>query len=213
MFMIGCINPIIAETVPETVIVTETVIEYVEVENTDRIEELELQVKQYNSLINNLYILLGNVYYVYGELGNGSWTEATGFSLTHNDKFYLITVGHAIENEYGIFKNLGFKVNGDWIYPKLLDYENKYNDGKDYAIFYSDKINKGFKPDLNNDEPKFKINYSGKIEGCSKNRIIGESGSPVIDLQGEVTGIVTTNMMSRCDTDINTVIEAIDNLK
>jgi len=33
----------------------------------------------------------------------------TGFSLEYKDKFYLITAGHAIENEYGIFKNLGLK--------------------------------------------------------------------------------------------------------
>jgi hypothetical protein len=140
----GCSQPIVADTVSttaETVIVTETVTQYVTVEDTAKITELQNEVDSYKALLGNLNELLSNVYYVYQKKSDGSSVWATGFSIDYNDKFYLITAGHVVDNEFGIFKNLGFKVNDKFIYPKLLD----YNKDIDYAVFYSDKIKSGLK--------------------------------------------------------------------
>ena len=101
--------------------------------------------------------------------------------------------------------------NGDWIYPKLLIYENDFNGNRDYAILYSDKITNGFEYDLDNSYPKFILgNADNNIlkEFNIDNLIEGESGSPVIDLDGEVIEIATGNHV-----DIDLIIEAIDSLE
>jgi S1-C subfamily serine protease len=193
---------LVSNTAPETVIVTQIV----EVENTEKIEKLEVELQKYKDLINNLNELLKNVYEVYGKLDNGSWTGGTGFSIIYNDKYYLITAGHVIENEYGTFKNLGFKVNGKWIYPKLLDYN--LGDGTDYAIFYSDKIDKGL---TLTDNPDYINLYILDIKTIKQRdyKIIksGDSGSPVIDITGSAVGIL--NNQNGAYTFVNSILDNI----
>jgi hypothetical protein len=82
----------------------------------------------------------------------------------------------------------------------------------DYAIFYSDKINDGLVPGENTI-----IKYTlGQISRTPIQEIgggeAGESGSPVININGEVVAILTTSSFSH-HTKINEVLEAIDNLK
>ena len=204
--LVGC-DPayVLADTVSttaETIVVTETVIKTVEVENTDRINELANELQQYKNLVNNLNELLSNVYEVYGKVDNGNWVSGTGFSIEYNNKFYLITAGHVIDNEYGIFKNLGFKVNGSGVYPELID----YSINPDYAIFYSDKINQGFKINVIDSSNMFVLGY-GKLNHISNfygTHIAGESGSPIINISGEVVGI-TTGLF----TDIDIVLDKL----
>lgn len=207
ILLIGCdSNYVLADTVPETVVVTQIVTQEVTVEDTAKIEQLELELQQYKDLIGNLNELLSNVYEVRGELSNGAWTGGTGFSIKYNNKYYLITAGHVIDNEYGIFKNLGFKVNNEWIYPKLLSYENDFNIGKDYSIFYSDKITDGF--EIGKFElPVYILGY-GKLNTIREMEIgtQGESGSPIINLNGEVVGIMTGGVVN-----INKITKTIDN--
>lgn len=187
---------------PETVIVTETIID------DTKVEELQTEVKQYQDLISNLDSLLKNVYYVYGE-GNGTFVYGTGFSLEYKDKFYLITAGHIVDGEWGIHKNLGFKSSDDeWIYPKLLDYENIiYND---YAIFKNGKVLSGFKIDNENDKPLYYITIKG-IKLINEFAIAGDSGSSIIDIDGEVVGIQCNS--SSQFTKIDKIMGKIDNLK
>jgi hypothetical protein len=153
---------------------------------------------KYQNLTANINDLLKNVYYVYG-VGSGTWVASTGFSMEYKDKFYLITAGHVVDCEWGIHKNLRFRANfsNKWIYPKLIAYNNDYMAGSDYAIFYSDKIESGLKVDFENDDSAFvigceKLNIN-IIKDSDIINIVGESGSPIIDIEGEVTGISTTN--------------------
>lgn len=205
ILLIGCDTQyVLADTVPETVVVTEVVT--LEVTDTAKIEELELELQKYKDLIDNLNNLLSNVYYVYQGKSDGSSVWATGFSINYNGKYYLITAGHVIDNGYGIFKNLGFKVNGRYIYPELLSYKNEW--GNDYAIFYSDKITNGL---TLTDKADYKNLY---ILGLQTFKQIdyktikpGESGSPIIDISGNAVGIL--NKQGGAYTLVNSILDSI----
>ncbi len=187
----GCTQYVpIVETVIETVVVTETIVETVieTVEDTEKIAELEEEISDYKELILNLDELRKCVYYVYGDNGS-TWVEGTGFSLLYEGKTYLVTAGHIIDGEWGIHKNLGFRdYRGNWIYPKLLRHDNQSGIGKDYAIFEATMENY-LQADNNNDTGRFRITTE-KIVDCRNQSIPGESGSPIIDNDGEVVGIV-----------------------
>jgi hypothetical protein len=212
LLLCGCSQPILqADTIPETITVTSIVTETIEVEDTAKIEELELELQQYKSLIANLNDLLKNIYYGYAENDKYILDGFTAFSIEYKGKYYLITAGHCVENENGKFGNFKFKANfsNEWIYPELLDYGNG-NDSSDYAIFYSDKINNGlnFGTDINN----LFILGAGKLNVVKleeQNSMSGESGSPIINLNGEVVYI----NCGLYNTPIGTVLQAIDNLK
>ena len=181
--------------------------------------DLELsneEIEKYNNLICNLNELLKNVYYVYEGKNDGSSSWGTGFSIEYLGNYYLVTAGHIVDGEYGKFINLGFKANfsNDWIYPKLLAYDNDYLNKNDYAIFYTDSVDNGFKIDDDNDNGIYLLGSNNininTIENINNNSLIGESGSPIIDYEGEITGISTTDMNSY-HTNINVILEAIDN--
>ena len=171
------------------------------------------EIDKYNNLICNLNELLSNVYYVYESKNDGSSSWGTGFSIEYKESYYLLTAGHIVDSEYGKFVNLGFKANfsNEWIYPKLLVYEVTETI-PDYAIFYSDKIKDGLNIDFENDISQFILgttNNDLNILRENKNTgKVGECGSPVIDLEGEVTGIFIGYI-----TFIEDVTEAIDNLE
>jgi len=200
----------------ETVVITQTSIVTVTstVEDAARIEELEVELKQYQELIGNLNQYLSYIYPM--KVSNSDYSsEGIGFSIKYKDKFYMITAGHGVHYTYDntdvLFTNFKFLDNG-WISLKLLDYNNDYTNNNDYAIFVSDKLDNGFNIDLDNDNPLFIINDTNFISGYTRKTIEGESGSPVIDINGEVTEIATTDLYSY-NTDIDIVLEAIDNLK
>lgn len=177
------------------------------------IDNLENEVEKYQKLLENLNSLLQNVYYVYQEKSDGSSVWGTGFSLQYGNRIFLVTAGHAVRGEYGLFENLEFRANfsDEWLFPELLVYENDFYNNRDYAIFYSDKITSGLYFDLNNSYPKYILGNGDNniFKGFDAyNLIEGESGSPLIDIDGEVIGIVTGNIV-----DIDLVLEAIDNMK
>lgn len=177
----------------------------------------EEELLKYKRLINNLNELLSNVCYGYAENNNYESDGFTAFSINYNDKYYLITAGHAAHYKYngvdtGVYTYFKVKVNfsNEWIYPKLLTYENDFMGNRDYAILYSDKITNGLDFDLNNSYPEYILgNEDNNIfkQFDIDNLVEGESGSPVVDIDGEVIGIATGNFV-----DIDLVIEAIDNL-
>jgi hypothetical protein len=186
----------IIETITETVVVTEYI------EDTECKEELQ----KYKDLINNLNEYLGYVYYVECTNAIGGIGDATAFSIDYNDEIYLISAGHLVENENGIFGN--FRIGG--ISIVLLTYNNDYMNKTDYAIFTSSEIDNGFEVDLDSDKPLFLIGDS--IWDYTRKTVEGESGSPVIDIDGEVTEIATTDLYYY-NTDIDIVLEAIDNIQ
>lgn len=174
----------------------------------------EVELEKYRSLVNNLNELLSNVYIGYAENENYILDGFTAFSIEYKGKFYLITAGHCVEDyDMGRMTNFKFKANfsNSWIYPKLLAYENDFYGNRDYAIFYSDKIDSGLAYDLNNSYPRFILgNMNDNIlkEFFTFNLIEGESGSPILDIDGEVTEIATGSYV-----DIDLVVEVIDNLE
>lgn len=225
IFLTGCSQPILqAETIP---VVTVTIIETVIVEDTAKIIELEKQLvdskeetEKYQSLIANLNDLLKNIYYGYASNSNYILDGFTAFSMAYQGKYYLITVGHAVENvECGKMTNFKFKANfsDTWIYPELLDYNNDFENNRDYAIFYSDKIKKGLKfgTDINSDLfilGAGRFNVFRTKEQFTK---AGESGSAIININYEVVGILIglEGMQIGRSTPIGTVLQAIDNIE
>ena len=181
------------------------------------IGNLENETEKYQTLLRNLNSLLENIYYGYASNANWESEGFTAFSLNYRDKIFLITAGHCIHYNFegldtGLYTKIKVKnFKGDWIYPKLLKYENDFNSNRDYAILYSDKINSGLDFDINNNFPKFILGNRNlnTIKDFSIHTLKDkESGSPIIDIDGEVIEIATGNFV-----DIDLVLDAIDNLK
>lgn len=217
----GCTEYIevpIVETVTETI--TETVIEteYVEVINNDEILRLQEELNSYKGLIDNLNELLGFVYYGWAESDNYIIDGFTAFSIEYGGSHYIVTAGHAVERNGERFYNHRFKANfsDEWIYPELLYYLNG-NLNNDYAIFKSDKIEEGFKvckePSLTDTNKYVLGSYGVGINTIKHNiysdMLAGESGSPVINMSGEVIGVIYGNGEY---TWIDVILDRIDNL-
>jgi len=172
---------------------------------------------KYVELISSLNDLLSNVYYGYGE-NSEYFGEFTAFSIEYQNKYFILTAGHCVESNGIKYNKFKFKstFGNNWIYPKLLSYNNDYNSRNDYAIFYSDKIKDGFIIDNEGDEPKYILGNNKSstniIRSYYDKTFNGESGSPIIDYEGEISGISTTDIHSYF-TNIYTILEAIDNLE
>ncbi|NQT67094.1 MAG: trypsin-like peptidase domain-containing protein [Actinobacteria bacterium] len=183
---------------------------------TDSLALSKEETVKYKRLINNLNELLSNVYYGYAS--NENWISGgfTAFSIEYNGDYYLITAGHCVHYkddkiDTGLYTSFKFKANfsNEWIYPKLLIYE--VNDTvPDYAILFSDKINDGLDFDLDNSYPNYVLGNGDNniLKGFYTDTLIdGESGSPVVDINGQVVGIATGNFV-----DIDIVLQTIDDL-
>lgn len=109
-------------------------------------------------LLNNINVIaFDTIYYGYAKTGQGKGHSFTTFSLYYNEKYYLITAGHNIENnglKYEDFASTSSDKSIE-IRPELLFYESDYENNKDYAVFYDDRIMKGLKPAKNNLIPAF----------------------------------------------------------
>lgn len=216
---IGC-NPIIAQPKPEAI--TETVVETVEVqtgvsqENYDNamqlLEDRTIEASNYKYILSNMNDILKNIYYGYAENSNWVLDGFTAFSISYNNKYYIITAGHTVEDKDGRYGNHRFKANfsDEWIYPELLDYSSDTNNNNDYAIFYSDKVDNGFwvAPSTEYVFVAGSVDVGINIFKGDIYSIVGESGSPVLNERGEVSGILVGGV-----TPIDVVLKAIDNIK
>lgn len=176
-------------------------------------DKLKADNEAYSYLLNNLNSLLKNVYYGYASNDKYILDGFTAFTIYYKDKYYLITAGHCVESgEVGKMTSFKFKANfsDEWIYPKLLAYENDFYNDRDYAILYSDKITNGFIKYSNNIEGKKyilgsinnKLNVFREYLGTGVN---GESGSPAININQEVVEIYNNRF-----TNIQVVLNKID---
>jgi hypothetical protein len=169
-------------------------------------------------LLNNMNDLLKNVY-----IGSTSPKETaytfTAFKISYKDKSYIITAGHCVNDNYGEEGVFKFKANfsQDWVYPDLLGYKADFTNLDDYGVFYSEDIAGGLKvtADLNS-KPSDNNYLLGSIDkqisifrnlGDSSEK--GESGSPVINQDGEVVGIYV--IYGLVYTPIRLALDVIDN--
>lgn len=167
-------------------------------------EECQAIIKNFNNLVKNLF-------YVYGFNGSQE-VFGTGFSIIYENTPYFITAGHIVDGKCGYHERLGFKQNltRNWYYPKLLYYSNK--NGNDLAIFEGRNIYAGFEIDTRDSAGFIMGNLElgeNIIKSSHESIVLGESGSPVINKQGRVTGFRITAWEN---TDIDKVVEVLDKM-
>src|SRR5665648_175042 len=161
------------------------------------------ELKKYKYLMNNLNsISLKTIYF--GTADNdsdGSGHFFTAFSLFYKEKFYLITAGHSIEMDREKYKNFKFKPNNrdKWLTPELLYYENDIDNNNDFAIFKDDFISNGLYHADDNLKPEYIFGNTVRSANIIKeydedvSAVFGESGSPVLNSECRVVGVLIKN--------------------
>ncbi len=170
-------------------------------------------------LLSNMNRILSVVYF--GTADDGIIEEAkyfTAFSIIYKDRFYIVTAGHCVEMDGIKYLNFKFRANKSsmWVRPELLDYVNDYKNNVDYAIFYSGSpVNTGLIPAAPGEDmaPQYVL---GSLEGNLNlikrysNAKEGESGSPVLNENCHVVGIIIKN--DGTYTPIEVVLDALAKL-
>lgn len=185
------------------------------IENLEnQIMELEKDPQRLISMLKNINKLLKNVY-IGSSTAEGSSYTFTAFSIEYKGKYYIVTAGHCVSDNYGAEGTFKFKANfsDKWITPELLDYKSEFWKLNDYAVFYGDGIQGGFKAGDSKTAENFVL---GSIDknlsifrdlGASSKR--GESGSPVINENMEVVGVYV--IYGYVFTPIQLALDAINN--
>lgn len=154
---------------------------------------LRQEVEGLKTILEGFEQLLSNVYIGMTEpMANYSFTA---FSLKYEDKYYIITAGHCVNDNLRQDNVFKFKANfsEEWIYPELIGYNAAFWELDDYAVFYSDDLMSGLEIGK---EPSSRNYLLGSLDKglnifryVGDSSIRGESGSPVINLYGKVVGI------------------------
>jgi cell division protein FtsB len=167
------------------------------------------------SLINNFNKLLKNVYIGSADPKELAYTF-TAFSIEYEGQYYLITAGHCVKDNFGKEGKFKFKANfsDEWIYPELLGYKAEFWNLDDYAVFSSDKLYSGFKISGQETKENYLVGSMDKnlsvLRNLGAGSKRGESGSPVINENGEVVGIYV--VYGLVYTPIQLALDKIDNL-
>ncbi|MBM3706051.1 MAG: hypothetical protein FJW66_05950 [Actinobacteria bacterium] len=179
----------------------------------EQIERLEKDPEKLRKLLYSINDLLKYVY-IGSSIEEGHGYTFTAFSIEYKGKYYIVTAGHCVNDNYGKEGLFKFKANFSdaWIYPELIGYNAEFSKLDDYAVFYGEGINGGFKTGKIQTEGNY---LAGSIDkglsifrdlGDSSRR--GESGSPVINEEMEVIGIYV--VYGYVYTPIQLVLELID---
>lgn len=182
-------------------------------------EEKNKKINESEYFLKNINVIETTIYFTTADPLIGEIKENfTSFSIFYESKFYLITAGHCIEENGYKYTNFKFQSNNsnNWINAELLYYENDSEHNKDYAIFYSSLVKSGLYPDIQNQIPFYifgntikKLNFISKYNMMSSKK--GESGSPVLNSDCKVIGIIIKDNNSY--TPINLVINSIKSLQ
>jgi len=179
------------------------------------------ELNKYKYILDNLNeISLKTIYY--GKADNErseSWHFFTGFSLFYKEKFYLITAGHSIELGKEKYKNFKFKPNNRdlWLTPELLYYKNDIDNNNDFAIFKDNFIKNGLYPADDNLNPEYVFGNTTRSVNIVKvydddiSAITGESGSPVLNSECRVIGVLIKNKGEY--TEIEKVLTALNQIQ
>lgn len=180
----------------------------------NQISELKGEPEKLRSIINNFNKLLRNVYIGSADPKELAYTF-TAFSIEYKGKYYLITAGHCVKDNFGKEGKFKFKANfsDEWIYPELLGYKAEFWNLDDYGVFSSDKLYSGFKISDQETKENYLIGSMDKnlsvLRNLGAGSKRGESGSPVINENGEVIGIYV--VYGLVYTPIQLALDIIDN--
>jgi len=179
-----------------------------------QINEMKDEPEKLRNFINNFNKLLKNVYIGSADPNELAYTF-TAFSIEYKGKYYLITAGHCVKDNFGKEGKFKFKANfsDEWIYPELLGYKGEFWNLDDYGIFSSNKLYGGFKISDQETKENYLIGSMDKklsiLRNLGAGSKRGESGSPVINENGEVIGIYV--VYGLVYTPIQLALDIIDN--
>ncbi len=175
------------------------------------------QIKEFGIITKNLNLLLTTVYYGTADPVEDQDRKKnfTAFGMIYKDEYYLITAGHCIEYDGIKYTNFKFKsnLNGSWVHPELVDFNNDSANNKDYAIFKHKRISRGLIVGENNIEPAYvlgNINRKLNIFKDFNDAVEGESGSPILNSSGKLIGILIKS--NGAFTPIKVVTDALDKI-
>lgn len=211
LFFIGCKNDLYSGR---------TDIQYLESEISrleDESDAKNQQIKEFGIITRNLNLLLSTVYYGSADpIEEGDRRKNfTAFGMMYKDEYYLITAGHCIEYDGIKYTNFKFKsnLNGSWVYPELVDFNNDSDNNRDYAIFKHNRVTRGLIIDEKYKEPAYVLGNIDRKLNIFKDfddAVEGESGSPVLSSRGKLIGVLIKS--NGGFTPIKIVTDALDKI-
>ncbi len=179
----------------------------------EKMSQLRDQIKRLKKLLNSINSLLKYSYIGSSDPEAMQYTF-TAFGIEYRGKYYLVTAGHCVADNFGKDGRFKFKANfsDTWIYPDLIGYKAAFWALDDYAVFYSDSIDKGLPVNGLETEDNYLVGSIEKGLSIFRNlgapSVRGESGSPVLNEYGEVIGIYV--IYGLVYTPIQLVLDLID---
>ena len=180
----------------------------------EKIKELKSESDKLRKLLNNMNDILKFVY-IGSSAKDDYGYQFTAFSIEYKGKYYIITAGHCVSDNYGKEGTFKFKANfsQNWLYPDLLCYNSEFLKLNDYAVFEGN-VYGGLKIGSEQSESNFvmgsidkNLNVFRNLSDSSKR---GESGSPVINEEMQVIGIYV--IYGYVYTPIQLALDAIDSV-
>jgi hypothetical protein len=178
------------------------------------------ELKKYRYLLANLNAILFKTIYFGKAESNDTSSEHffTAFSLFYKNRYYLISAGHSVELAGKKYGNFQFKPNyvDTWINPELLYYKNDTDNNNDFAVFKDSFVVNGLYPAGSNLKPDFIAGNTTKNANIIKEykgdvtAVFGESGSPVLNSECRVVGILIKNKGEY--TEISKVLAYLDSI-